>query len=73
MEPDGNLVLHDENNLAMWTSGTDGHPGAWAIMQGDGNFVIYDAANQPLWASNTVVPPQPQRLPTVTGSSRTRA
>jgi hypothetical protein len=57
--PTGNLVLHDADDLAMWTSGTDGHPGAWAILQDDGNFVVYDAGKRPLWATNTVVPPQP--------------
>ena len=40
----------------MWPSGSEGHPGAWLVVQNDGNLVVYDAGNQPLWASDQVVP-----------------
>jgi hypothetical protein len=40
---------------AAFATGTNGHPGAWGVIQNDGNFVVYDAANKPLWATNTVV------------------
>ncbi len=53
MQNDGNLVLSNALDNAIWASGTYGHPGAYALMQGDGNFVIYDVNQAPLWASNT--------------------
>jgi subtilase family serine protease len=52
MQSDGNLVLRRQG-VAVWNSGTFGHPGAYAAMQGDGNLVIYSSANVPLWSSGT--------------------
>jgi len=52
MQGDGNLVLRRQG-VAEWSSGTFGHPGAYAAMQGDGNLVIYSSANVPLWSSGT--------------------
>ena len=40
MQGDGNLVERRDGAL-VWATYTQGHPGAWAVMQGDGNFVIY--------------------------------
>jgi hypothetical protein len=54
MQTDGNLVVYDLRGNALWASNTNGHPGAYLIVQNDGNLVIYDSANHPLWASNTV-------------------
>ncbi|MEU9476159.1 hypothetical protein AB0D93_10520, partial [Streptomyces sp. NPDC048191] len=42
---------------AIWSSRTNGHPGAYAVMQQDGNFVIYDANNRFLWNTNTAGTP----------------
>ncbi|MGW4380360.1 hypothetical protein [Kitasatospora sp. NPDC004531] len=63
MEADGNLVFYLVNSTggpkhAIWSSGTSGHPGAYATMQKDGNFVVYQAGGSAetggaLWASNT--------------------
>jgi hypothetical protein len=53
MQSDGNLVLYDGAGKALWASGTDGHPGAWATMQTDGNFVVYPPSGHALWASKT--------------------
>jgi hypothetical protein len=52
MQPDGNLVVYDENNHARWASNTAG-AGHHTQFQPDGNFVVYDASNHALWASNT--------------------
>lgn len=53
MQSDGNLVLYrNSDSTALWSSQTNGNPGAEAVMQGDGNFVVY-LNTTPLWASNT--------------------
>jgi hypothetical protein len=63
MQPDGNLVLSLVNdaggpNHPIWSSGTWGHAGAYAVMQWDGNFVIYpegkdDSTGGALWSTQT--------------------
>jgi hypothetical protein len=53
MQDDGNLVLYDGAGKALWASGTDHHPGAYATMQTDGNFVVYPPSGHALWASDT--------------------
>ncbi|MFD5918373.1 hypothetical protein ACFVYP_17745 [Kitasatospora sp. NPDC058201] len=56
MQSDGNLVLTSlRSGTAVWSTGTQGHPGAGATMQDDGNFVVYDPQRVPLWSSNTWV------------------
>src|SRR6476659_7433371 len=40
MQQDGNLVEYTQGRY-LWSTRTDGHPGAWAIAQGDGNVVVY--------------------------------
>ncbi len=52
MQQDGNLVLY-HNGHAKWSTGTNGHPGAYFVMQNDGNAVVYSRNNQPLWSTNT--------------------
>ncbi|AZQ50323.1 peptidase S53 [Burkholderia cenocepacia] len=52
MQGDGNLVLIRQG-VAVWNSGTYGHPGAYAVMQGDGNLVVYGSAGAALWNSGT--------------------
>ncbi|GAB3998701.1 hypothetical protein GCM10028807_47100 [Spirosoma daeguense] len=51
-QDDGNFVLYDINDKAVWASGTDGR-GAYLSIQNDGNVVIYDNAEKPIWATNT--------------------
>ena len=51
-QSDGNLVLADKSEKALWATGTEGR-GERLVMQADGNLVIYDSANKPLWATNT--------------------
>ncbi|MFJ8013612.1 hypothetical protein [Streptomyces sp. NPDC096339] len=63
MQPDGNLVVYAPGRpggykLPLWSSGTYGNPGAYALMQDDGNFVVYRQGGGPrtggaLWDSAT--------------------
>jgi RHS repeat-associated protein len=54
MAPDGNLYIYDwAHGVGTWGPGTQGHPGAYAILQTDGNFVVYDVNNVALWSSGT--------------------
>lgn len=52
MQYDGNLVTY-AGSKAVWSSGTAGNFGNYAIFQNDGNFVVYNAGNGPLWWSTT--------------------
>jgi hypothetical protein len=52
MQGDGNLVLR-QGAAAVWSSGTSGHPGAWAAMQTDGNFVVYSNKSVALFNTET--------------------
>ena len=53
MQGDGNLVLYDAGNHALWSSGTFGNPGAHLVLTNDGNLIIYSASGVVLWQSNT--------------------
>jgi hypothetical protein len=53
LQPDGNLVLYDQNHQPVWASGTDGLEVASATMQEDGNLVLYSSSGDPVWASDT--------------------
>ncbi len=57
MQDDGNLVLNDEG-IPVWSSGTEGNPGAFLRCQDDGNLVIYAPDGTPLWSSNTYAGPR---------------
>ena len=57
MQGDGNLVVYKYDpslgiDRAAWASNTDGHPGAYVVIQSDGNLVIYQG-RWPIWSSNT--------------------
>lgn len=49
MQADGNLVLY-RAGVAIWSTMTPGHPGAFFVVQDDGNAVLYDGSS-PLWAA----------------------
>ena len=49
MQTDGNLVVYDTSNRALWSSGTWNHSGAYAVLH-SGDIMVYSAGNQPLWA-----------------------
>ncbi|MGW9028394.1 ricin-type beta-trefoil lectin domain protein [Streptomyces sp. NPDC055722] len=52
MQSDGNLVLSAlATGATIWSSGTGGHPGAWAKFGTDGNLVIYSTAAAQLWTT----------------------
>jgi surface antigen len=51
MQSDGNLVLYAPGMSARWSTGTSGHPGAWAQFNPDGNFVVYGPGAVPLWST----------------------
>lgn len=53
LQTDGNLVLYNAANQALWASNTGGQSVRECIMQYDGNLVIYTTSGQPIWASNT--------------------
>jgi surface antigen len=53
MQGDGNLVEYTPGGTALWTSGTEGHPGAYALMQPDGNLVVYASGGTALWNTGT--------------------
>ena len=52
MQSDGNLVWYS-NGRAIWSSRTNGNPGARLDVQEDGNVVIYTKSNRAIWATNT--------------------
>ena len=53
MQSDGNFVLYDQHNVAVWASNTGGFPGAYLAVQDDGNMVVYHKNGHSLWATNT--------------------
>jgi hypothetical protein len=54
MHDDGNLVVHrTEDGYAVWSSPTEGHPGAWLAMQDNGDLVIRAADTAQVWSSRT--------------------
>ena len=52
-QADGNLVVYNASNLALWASGTCGS-GARMALQHDGNLVIYNSSGSALWATGTM-------------------
>ena len=46
MQNDGNFVVYDSNNKALWSSVTYNSKGSYVVMQNDGNLVLYTAANK---------------------------
>jgi hypothetical protein len=53
MQGDGNLVVYDIADRAVFSTRTFGNPGARLILQNDGNLVIYTTGGSPRWASGT--------------------
>ena len=53
LQGDGNLVLYNSNNQAVWASWTVGSNAKYLILQSDGNLVLYNSNNQAVWASWT--------------------
>jgi hypothetical protein len=53
MLTDGDLVLYDGAGKALWSTGTQGHPGAYAVLEPDGDLVVYPSTGPALWSSKT--------------------
>ena len=53
LQTDGNLVLYNQSDVAIWASGTAGDSVEYLDMQTDGNLVIYGTNGQALWNSQT--------------------
>ncbi|MEI6479111.1 MAG: hypothetical protein WCO18_02340, partial [bacterium] len=51
LQTDGNAVVYNSANAALWSSGTNGKASAFMAMQGDGNLVIYTASNGYIWGT----------------------
>lgn len=49
MQSDGNFVVYDYNNTAIWNTQTGGHPGAFLVVQDDSNLVLYQGTRA-IWA-----------------------
>ncbi|KAB2591852.1 mannose-binding protein [Streptomyces arboris] len=52
MQPDGNLVVYNEQNKPIWAAMTFGENHR-AIFQPDGNLVIHNGDDRAIWASKT--------------------
>ncbi len=52
-QSDGDLVLSTAAGRSVWSAGTAGHRGAYAVMRNDGDFVIYSSAGAALWRRGT--------------------
>jgi hypothetical protein len=60
MQDDGNFVVYDSFRNPLFDTQTNGHLGAFVILQDDGNLVIYDIDGvTPLWQSLTSVAEAP--------------
>lgn len=51
-QDDGNAVIYDGNNKALWNTETAGI-GHNFVFQNDGHLVMYSRAGVPVWYSNT--------------------
>jgi hypothetical protein len=48
MQTDGNLVLYTSSGAHPYDSATEGHPGAYLVVEDNGHAVIYDGTTV-LW------------------------
>jgi hypothetical protein len=56
-QPDGNLVIYNPSNQAVWSSGTFGGGSSSLVVQNDGNTVLYGGSG-PTWSTQTAGPSQ---------------
>lgn len=60
MQQNGNLVVYDDTNTALWASNTKSNPGAILVLHSDGNAVINGTDGSTLWSTETLVPITPE-------------
>ena len=53
LQPDGNVVLYNQDGSPRWATDTPGTPATDLVMQDDGNLVLYGEDGTPYWASET--------------------
>jgi len=53
LQCDGNLVVYNKGNRALWASKTNGKGGKSIVQQSDGNLVMKNAAGAPVWSTAT--------------------
>lgn len=46
MQDDGNLVFIDCNHHSIWSSGTNGYPGAYLKLTNNGSLIIYTSDHE---------------------------
>jgi hypothetical protein len=52
-QDDGHLVVYNQANQPVWSSGTAGNPGSRLVIQSDGDVIITAPSGAHLWASGT--------------------
>ena len=71
MQTDGNLVIYNKAEVAVWNTGTFGSQAAYAYFQADGNLVLYSATGSGVVPSpNLPTTPGPTIPATNTNSSK---
>jgi murein DD-endopeptidase MepM/ murein hydrolase activator NlpD len=53
IQADGNIVLYNYQNKAIWATMTNGNRGVQLVMQNDGNWVVYTNDGRAIWATMT--------------------
>jgi hypothetical protein len=53
MRTDGNLELRVASGRTLWSSHTEGYPGASALVESTGDLVVQTPAGETLWSSDT--------------------
>lgn len=53
IQADGNIVLYNAQNKAIWATMTNGNRNVQLAMQNDGNWVVYTSDGRPIWATMT--------------------
>ncbi|MFJ8764686.1 FG-GAP-like repeat-containing protein [Streptomyces clavifer] len=59
MQDGGNLVVTSNTGTILWSTKTDGHPGATATMRPDGNLVVSDADGVKIWGTDMTAAANP--------------
>ena len=55
MQGDGNLVVYNASDIALWASGTNGHPGAYLVVGDAGEFGVRSTGGATLWAPGKLI------------------